>query len=400
MNKLGIGYVVLRKKNSTGILFEEPTVELLKKKKSVIIHEEGGSGFIVKKFEKPFKIKGLRLYALGFVLTAAHTCYNFLNCKPNKAIINCGFLENEIGKMQLIPIKNWLKDSADEIFASNGNAYCLPGDVAICLLVSNSKSIEIEELPLDRCKNKCRCKIIGFPNIEIANPVSIFPYNGNDENLARKTIKKVFHRKNCLVKSKGKIVCNKELLEISCSGINGMSESPIVVKGHAVGIFCGGPPLPGQREIIILASMIKEDINIQDIWSLLTSLKDNDQYYRSSVFRNLCYDFNMVQYIATCFLNRGFRLPKKLAHRKRNLNVNSLNLKGAVKLNKNAAISKVITTIFDCLAQYKKPEEFSFNVAVSTNLALFDDIANRIENFSHVDRKGIFIEDIYNFFVK
>lgn len=41
-----------------------------------------------------------------------------------------------------------IKRSVDENDASNGNPYCIPGDVAILLLVSNLKDIGIKSFLL------------------------------------------------------------------------------------------------------------------------------------------------------------------------------------------------------------------------------------------------------------
>lgn len=269
MSRKGVGYVIIRRKDQSGLLFEEPTVELQGERKSILIIQRGGTGFIVEKFDTPFSIADENCFAIGVVLTAAHTCYSPLTFKANGRKINCGFTVSKMKTMQIIPLRCFTDDSNDEIFASNGNPYCLPGDIAVCLLVSKTLNCTIEAMPLSICFKGSECSIIGFPSIDVENPISIFPYSGDDEQFAKERILNVFHRDKALIESKGKVLRNKNLLEITCSGINGMSGSPVVVQNSAVGIFVGGPPLPGQRELLKIATMIRRNKKKQEAWNLL-----------------------------------------------------------------------------------------------------------------------------------
>lgn len=168
--------------------------------------------------------------------------------------------------------------------------------------MANTSSIDLEELPLSACFEESDSSIVGFPGTNIENPISIFPYLGDDKKIAQEKILDIFHEDRALIESKGKVLSNKNLLEISCSGINGMSGSPVVVQGCAVGVFVGGPPLEGQRELLKAATMIKNKTDVEEIWSILISLAKKDEFYKKPIFKNLINDDYVREHITALLL--------------------------------------------------------------------------------------------------
>lgn len=148
-NRIDIGSLIIRRKNEDGTMYEEPTIELQEPKKFIIIHNYG-TGFIIEKFLNPFKIENLEVYyALGLVITAAHIIFSPIGKNYSKSFcIDCGLTKNDTKIMSLIPMKSFLNYSKKEIFSSNGFPYCLPDNVALCVLVSKSLDVEIETIPL------------------------------------------------------------------------------------------------------------------------------------------------------------------------------------------------------------------------------------------------------------
>ncbi|OMJ93596.1 hypothetical protein SteCoe_3434 [Stentor coeruleus] len=399
MNRRGLGCVIIRQREANGMMFEEPTVELEAEKKFVLIHKLGGTGFIIQRFEKPFKVKFPNYFALGIVITASHTCYSPLTFLEEGAEIDCGFSAHQTGVMKLIPLKCFCVYSGEELYASNGNPYCLPGDVAICLLVSRFIDVDFEVIPLSVCRKNSSCSIIGFPSINIENPISIYPYFGDDNQNARRKILNVFHNDKALVESKGKVLHNKNLLEISCSAINGMSGAPVIVDDCAVGVFVGGPPLPGQRDLIKLASIINSRINLDEAWHIFQSLKNNDVYYRKPIFEALNKDARLNEYFLGWFLTENRLLPIELdliysLFRKTNFNPVEL-----MRKSKSSCKTVLFVAVNDCLAFYKNLNELSFNTAISTKHPIFTKIHALLHEFSLIDKQNKSILEIRNFFI-
>lgn len=398
INNKGIGYVIIRRTQPSGIIIEEPSIKVMEEKKFMLIHSFGGTGFIIKKFRQPFIVEKRNYYALGIVLTAAHTIYSVLKFKSHPGKIDCGFSKGDMGMMQLIPLKCYYKDWKDELYASNGNPYCLPGDIALCLLVANTSSIDLEELPLSACFEESDCSIVGFPGTNIENPISIFPYLGDDKKIAQEKILDIFHEDRALIESKGKVLSNKNLLEISCSGINGMSGSPVVVQGCAVGVFVGGPPLEGQRELLKAATMIKNKTEVEEIWSILISLAKKDEFYKKPIFKNLINDDYVREHITALLLVKNWEVPDDLKPNQSSLPKGMAGIKKKMHRFKKGCLRLIMKTINECLSLYKNCNEFRYNVAIPVSHALFNKIVSSLDGFDLIDYKSITLDMIFKFF--
>lgn len=398
MDKQGLGYVIIRRRQSNGIIIEEPSIQLLGERKYILIHSGGGTAFIIKKFALPFIIDDLGLYAIGFAITAAHTCFSVLNFESSYKMPDCGFSKNSIGTMKLETLKCYCKDWNQELVTSNGNPYCLPGDVALCLLLSATDNVEIEELPLKTCTEDSQCSIVGFPSTKVDNPVSIYPYLGNDKSIANQKIKSIFHKDRVLVESCGKVLRNSYLLEISCSGINGMSGSPVIVNGSAVGVFVGGPPLEGQRELLKIASMIKNSTNIDDAWNMIIALVKKDELYNKPIFANLMNNRIVRNCIIALLSKQKINIPGELIHGSENLTINRTTKKKIIRRLKKNSISLILDTIYNCLVFYKNSSNFNFNVAISTNHPLFEKLLDSINKFDAIEKINITYNEIVDFF--
>lgn len=398
MNRKGVGYVIIRQKEANGILFEEPTVNLQQEKKSILNHKQSGTSFIIERFDRPFRIRSTNYFGLGIAITASHTCYSPLTFLEEVEEIDCGFSEQQMGIMKLIPLKSFCASSNEELYASNGNPYCFPGDVALCLLVSEVADVYFEVIPLRICPKNSSCSIIGFPSINVEDPISIYPYFGDDKQNAINKIVAVFHKEKSLVESKGKVLRNKNLLEISCSAINGMSGAPVIVNDCAVGVFVGGPPLPGQRDLLKLAIIINSEKNKDEGWYLLQSLRNNDVYYRRSIFENLNNQCRVNEYFLGWFLFENSSLPNELALFYSILSKKNIDPVELMRRSKNSCISTFFNTLYSCLAYYKNVNELSFNTAISTKHPIFAKIDILLHEFDHVDKQSISMSEIHNFF--
>ena len=89
----------------------------------------------------------------------------------------------------------------------------------------------------------------------------------------RSEINKAFHDFNTLVYSTGSILAkSEELLDIDCAGTNGMSGGPIMRKRKLIGVYVGGPPLPGQYQLFLINQLL-ENNQFSEAYSNLSSLK-------------------------------------------------------------------------------------------------------------------------------
>ncbi|OMJ68447.1 hypothetical protein SteCoe_34099 [Stentor coeruleus] len=398
MNSEGIGYVIIRRAQPSGIIIEEPSIRVTEEKKYMIIHNYGGTGFIIKKFPQPFMIQGSNYYALGIVLTAAHTIYSPLNFISYRKKMRCGFSNDNMGLMKLFPLKCYCTESKEELLSSNRNPYCLPGDIALCILVSKRCTIEIEEIPLSTCFEGSECSIIGFPGINIDNPLSIFPYLGKNKAIAKAKIIEVFHEDRVLIESKGKVLFNGDLLEVSCSGINGMSGSPVIVEGCAVGVFVGGPPLEGQRELLKIASMMKNEIDVEEIWNRLISLVDKDEFYKKPIFKKLINDQFVRKYITALLFVKKLEIPEELKEYQKVLPHDKTKIQKLILSSQKECINSIIDIITKCLMQYKNCHEFRYNVAIPINNPLFNIVVDNINRFDFIEKKNITLDQIIDFF--
>ncbi|OMJ71682.1 hypothetical protein SteCoe_30051 [Stentor coeruleus] len=392
-----IGYLIIRKKEQSGILFEEPTI-IVKEEKNFILYFDRGTAFVIEKFSQPFEIINKNSYAIGFALTAAHTCFlgpMYTETIPGKIL--CGFNKNTMKTMELWPLKSWCEDLNSELRASNGNFYCLPGDVALCLIVSKNMHIDISEIPIGRCDIGTECSVFGFPSIKISNPQTIYPYLMNEKD-AEDKIKYVFHKNRVLVESKGIVLCNEDLLEVSCSGIFGMSGSPVIVNGYFVGIFIGGPPLPGQRELLIICSMLKRKKNIQKAWDILLSIQRLNCFYSTPIYENLINDDKVQSYFTCFFILNKLDVPNELSNRDKLLKKMGKDILRVFYKTEETCLGEIYNCISECLGYFINVEELNFNSAISTKSYIFSDIYRLIQEFIKLDKQGIISSSIDNFF--
>ncbi|OMJ68860.1 hypothetical protein SteCoe_33552 [Stentor coeruleus] len=392
-----IGCVIIRKRDESGILFEEPTT-IIQEEKKFMIFSKRGTAFIIEKFSKPFQIKNKNWYALGFAVTAAHTIYNSSSYTIKiSTSIKCGFNKRDLDTMRLCPLKSWCNESSRELRASNGNLYYLPGDVALCLVVSKNVVVEISEIPLGKCNRDIECSILGFPSTKVPNPVAICPYLRNEKD-AKEKIKSIFHKNRDLVESKGYVLYNEDLLEISCSGTLGLSGSPVIANGYAIGVFVGGPPLPGQREIFKISEIIESKKNIEEAWNLLLSLQTFNSYYINSLFQDLIENDDVRTYFASWFLLYNYKVPNILNEEELFLITNCLDLSKELLNSEQVVLNLLDFCVHECLGEYKNVNELNFNVAISTNNIAFENITALLNEFKLVSKEFITYNDIKLFF--
>ena len=88
--------------------------------------------------------------------------------------------------------------------------------------------------------------------------------------------------------------CSNYLLDLTCSTTNGMSGAPVVANYVTIGIYLGGPPLPGQRLLFLFLKMLNEN-KILEVYTKRNEMLAYDSYYTLNLFLPL------VQEIEDCY---------------------------------------------------------------------------------------------------
>ena len=352
----GIGGVLLTQRSESGVLILKNEPRDYPCSGSIpgttVKFCSGGSGFLVSTRQS---LKIGSTFIPGLILTAAHVVCDTLTYQPSKKFF---WVELENGKLcRAFFLKSYLADYPEKLVSrTTGCEYCLPGDVAVLVLTSEDDlSLNSYDLYIGDRPTEGNCFVSGYPErppaIEYCCPQLTF-----DEELENK-VERAFHGFDRIVYAEGEIASCHNLIEVSCSTTNGMSGSPVVFGSKAIGVYVGGPPLPGQRLLLILKKMIKEG-KLQKAYNKRNKLLKFETFYTPKFFSKLIYDIEVC-----CFASK-----------------NELTCK------KNLLIVMLNSTIFNCVEAYKDKEVFKTNTGISVFHPLFQDVARRIDLFQSIDQ--------------
>jgi Trypsin-like peptidase domain len=371
----GFGDVIITQTTAEGILLVKNTTLRPSQgsvPNTIIKFVGGGTGFLVSVCDS---IKTLKYKVLGLVITAAHVVCDYKKLDPKARYFKCK-IQNNSCKAYLI--KSYVKTYTDEIEAITlPNKYCLPGDIALLLLVSkNYWQVGYYKIDTNVILSS-ECFISGFPrkphNLDYCFPQS------NDSSYTESKVMEAFKRFKSLVYSEGKISnMNTNLIEIQCSTTSGMSGSPVISNGKIVGVYVGGPPLPGQRELYLIILKINSTIDEIEISEFQDLLK-YDQYYNNTPFEALASSQNLANYINFYSLINGSN----------NSNPNYILLKKNFRNIKNFLSEDLYKLIYNLIILYKDSDQLSFNIAISIKHPLFVDIEKKIKEFNSLNGKYI-----------
>ena len=311
-----------------------------------------GSGFLVSSRQS---LKIGSIFIPGLILTAAHVVCDVLTNQPSKNYF-CVELEN--GELcYAFFLKSYLVDYPEELVSrTTGCEYCLPGDVAVLVLTSEDNlSVNSYDLYIGDRPTEGNCFVSGYP--ERSRYINYCcPQLGCDKE-SKKKIERAFHGFKKIVYAEGEIEFCNNLIEVSCSTTNGMSGSPVVFGSKAIGVYVGGPPLPGQRLLFILEKMIEED-RIQEAYDKSKELLMYEASYPQNIFSEIIYD------IEDCRFGSEDELEEK----------------------KISLIIKLNSTLYNCVTTFKNKEIFKTNTGISVFHPLFQDVAKKIDLFQRLDQ--------------
>lgn len=375
LHNVGIGDVAISHENAAGQLYfqETKTVESPGAKKNVLVNFlNGGTGFIIGK--KKISI-GQTIKKLALVLTAGHVVCDSETLTPLSKDIFC-YLENGgLRKIHLIDF--FMKSFPYDLQSSLTSAfYCLPGDIAILLLEVEIGKIDYYEISSD-IKLGMDCFVSGYPkkpkNLRYCLPQLV----NNTDNEVYNEANRIFCYFDKKVFAEGKIESeNNGLLEVSCSTTNGMSGSPIVSEGKFVGIYIGGPPVPGQRESLRIIHRLYKNENPTEIFRDIRDLINLDMNFMDPLFEDI---------INTEVMNKFGLLSKAMAGEV--LTQEEINkIQGLDRLQMrykqiaNNISSLLSGKIYDTVVSFRNKELFKANVGISINHRTFNEKIRIIVN--------------------
>jgi hypothetical protein len=128
-----------------------------------------GTAFVCHNFERPIYIQDLEEYAISLLLTAAHCVCNPVTIIENQSIFECGFQVNNIN-LKAVYLTSFLDKFPQQSISSNGWPYCLSGNLAILVLLSEDSSLSPHLFELDSknpsSSNSSLSFICGFPDFQ------------------------------------------------------------------------------------------------------------------------------------------------------------------------------------------------------------------------------------------
>ena len=253
--------------------------------KSLLIEfKTGGTGFIIEAFKNPIKIH--KQFVVGLVLTAGHVVCDTTTFEPTSSEISC-FLDKD--PVEAIFIQSFMKTFSHPMTSgSNGNSFVYSGDLALLLLICDKKlkSFKLEIANQFEIKTGMPVIAVGFPKPP-EDPLYCCPAlcDSTAEEINRE-VNIAFNNFKSLVYSDGVIVALTEnLIDIDCAGTNGMSGGPILRKlpdrNKLIGIYVGGPPLPGQYQLFLINQRLRLE-EYSEVFSSLVNLEnDISKYYKN-----------------------------------------------------------------------------------------------------------------------
>ena len=319
----------------------------------------GGTGFLI---ASAMNAQVGSFYILGLVLTAAHVVCKIGTLQPKSSEFQV-LLENGSRCLAYF-IRSYVHDYPHDMLSEVRKLhYCLPGDVAILLLVSKKPEL-VNHYPLaNQMTRGSHCFVSGYPQ-RPDDLAYCFP-EGKDRTDLETIVEQAFNSFHGIVHSEGEIIGMSEtLIDISCSTTSGMSGGAVVSGGEIVGVYVGGPPIEGQRDLVQALHAVEND-DIATVYNNIQHFKDLDIYFTEKIFET-----NIVEDIEECYAE-----AVKLSNSENN----------NYHIIKSSLIRELYNMLYICVTHYKTPDQFSTNTAVSIQHLLFSDIRNKVNKFQALD---------------
>ena len=260
------------------ITYRDPDGRVIPKS-FVVKFVRGGSGFVIKKL--PHAISIGTGYIIGIIITAGHVVCDTSSHIPDYKSFSCKIDDKDF---EAIFFKSFMKEHTEPMLSfTSKNFFIYSGDIALLFLFSKKK-VKLTQLEISR-PNEINIDsdivIMGYP-VKPEDISYCCPVLRADEGDERdKLINEAFHNFEHLVYSRGHIVGKSEaIIDINCASTNGMSGGPIVANNKIVGVYLGGPPLPGQYQLYCVNQLVRAN-RFAEAFSALRAIQGSiAKFYR------------------------------------------------------------------------------------------------------------------------
>lgn len=393
----GIGDVIIPSRKEGIIIFENTSLYPPSSSRNAVLKfRSGGTGFLIAIVEIIFK--GVK-EDFGILLTAAHVVKNLTNMNQNcKAfIVEDDNYKYKLYKYKAYIIEDFVSQTSEEYISPSKNfRYCLPGDVCILLIrLISKRGLEVYEKAETISINE-KCFVSGFPMKPSKMAYALPCLNCNSTREVEDKVNEIFLGfGEQLVYSSGNVVDKSmNIVEISCSTTNGMSGSPIIQNGKYIGVYVGGPALPGQRELV----QIIQNIQCEDFDSVISDIQSIQLY-------NSLYEREIFSCLKT-FTNENSLLSiisDKRQGRPVNNEREQIYLSYELhQLKKEKLMDKIkdlcFNLIYKTVCKYNDRANFRSNTGISSESSVFDRISVIVGKFyslrgrSFTDIQGLVTE--------
>ena len=249
----------------------------------VVKFDRGGSGFVIKRFPHPIRID--KRFIIGIIITACHVVCDTSSLLPDYKFFQCSI---DGAGFEALFFTSFMKEFNEPMYSfTSKHFFVYPGDAALLFLISKKK-FKLNELKIAQpCEIKISDDIIiaGYP-VKPENLSYCCPLLRKKKGAERdRIIREAFHNFEHLVYSSGNIVGKSDsLIDIYCASTNGMSGGPIIANNKIVGVYLGGPPLPGQYHLYYINQLVRA----RDFASAYTTLKATNaetlRFYKRNEF--------------------------------------------------------------------------------------------------------------------
>ena len=389
----GFGGVIIPSRTpSNEIILEETMIGNVSGTKplAMIKLRNGGTAFFIS--NKKFKIGDD--FAIGLALTAAHLVLKLPSLKPEMSTIQCGLQCGESCKALIVT--HYSASAKESTAPSTGRKYCLNGDLAI-LLVTCAHSVDVDFFEISEVLTVgTDCLVSGYPRPP-SNLRSCFLGGfGSANPLA--DARRVFHDFSQLVHAGGKIKdANDCLVEVSCSTTSGMSGSPIIANEKVVGVYLGGPPLPGQKELFDIAMLIN-NMEVERAWEELQKLAHFDSDYNAYPFDRLLTDATIQRFVCYNRIKSGINFVDGLlpVYKKcqEGLVASLWSLDDTLYNFMMYSAGRVIGCIYELVTCFIPQSDYMFNVGICIKEPCFLNAKEILQRYKNVQGEYINFEQL------
>ena len=349
-----------------------------------------GTCFIIAKPNAEIKIQNHKV--IGLALTNYHVAYNLENRSKNGScyVHFQILLQNNCYKyVNLFELNSILEDT--QYSSTSEMPYCLPNDISLMLIINsdNEESVlqEIEMCNEEDLMDISNILVSGFPQINDYR--NILP----DCNLVHDYEEKItrgFHFFRSQIISEGTMkITDTGLAELKVSATHGMSGSPILVKiGTSfkyVGIYCGGPPIEGQRLLMEILDCINNGDNEGAIMLFgQLPFKNYDIFYPCHEFENLYFIF--CKYMTLCGAMDPAVLKSEFyqSYKYMKKNIKTFGKQDIIASLLESLKCLLKNMLFITMKCYQDRSKISFNSGISIKTEAFEVVKRAIEIFKTI----------------